>query len=748
MSKEVSDRLYHLLPSIYRILDVQKGEPLRALLRVIEDEMLTIEEDIEGLYDDWFIETCAPWVIPYIGDLLGVKNLHPMSNDICNLRSYVANTVAYRRRKGTSAIMEQISKDVTGWPARTEDLFEKITTTQKLSHKRLNNLQSPDIRDAAELELLGSPFEKTTHTIDIRQDDSRKRYNIPGIGIYLWRLQSYPLIKVNARNNSGKGYYFDPTGKDIQLFNRPKEDTNMASTSREIDLPCPLRKHPLEEELETIRRESIDGQAMTRNYFSPPPVFSVALESDGGSMEEVHPEEMMICNLQYWSLPSNLEMRLLDFNQKMKVAVDPERGRLMLMENEVAGQLSETDQDLSNLPSPRKVVVSYSYGFSGDIGAGPYDRSAFIRKSIDREVGWQVGVSQEEEGERIFRTISDAVEEWKKQPRDTTGLIAIMDSRTYKESIDVEVSEGSLLLIAAAGWPTSKDSQNEKGTRHNGLFTARMRRPHLLGDISVKGSASPASLEPGEILIDGLLVEGKVSVMEGRLGSLKISHCTFLPRRFSLEVKSENQRDNDSLILEIRQSICGGIKLPKSVPSLLVLESIIDHPKDDHAVDACGSEVRFEKSTILGKVRVLSLKASDSLFTDTVTAKQLQSGWIRYCYLPSNSRVPHHYRCQPNMALKDRAEQLGFSSADRLSEGDRNVLENRIRAVFTSTRYGHQGYAQLAQVCAREIRMGAENGSEIGVFCSLQNTQREANLRLVLSEYLPSSLDAGIYFLT
>ena len=65
------DQLYALLPAIYRTRDVENGQPLYALLSVIYEQGAILEENIRQLYDDEFIETCAPWVIPYIGDLAG-----------------------------------------------------------------------------------------------------------------------------------------------------------------------------------------------------------------------------------------------------------------------------------------------------------------------------------------------------------------------------------------------------------------------------------------------------------------------------------------------------------------------------------------------------------------------------------------------------------------------------------------------------------------------------------------------------
>ena len=67
------DGLYQLLPPIYRDRDAEQNYPLRDLLRVIDEQVLAVEGDVAQLYDNWFIETCADWVVPYIGDLIGYQ---------------------------------------------------------------------------------------------------------------------------------------------------------------------------------------------------------------------------------------------------------------------------------------------------------------------------------------------------------------------------------------------------------------------------------------------------------------------------------------------------------------------------------------------------------------------------------------------------------------------------------------------------------------------------------------------------
>src|SRR4028119_1236976 len=142
MTTSPHDRLYKLLPAIYQIRDAVEGEPLRALLALIEQELLTIEGDITDLYENWFIETCAEWAVPYIGDLLDVEKLYADNSRVYGQqerRAYVANTLAYRRRKGTTAMLEQLTQDVTGWRARAVEFARLVGTTQNLNHIRSNS---------------------------------------------------------------------------------------------------------------------------------------------------------------------------------------------------------------------------------------------------------------------------------------------------------------------------------------------------------------------------------------------------------------------------------------------------------------------------------------------------------------------------------------------------------------------------------------------------------------------------------
>src|SRR6266542_4760294 len=155
-----AERMYELLPAIYRIRDADRGEPLKALLSVIADQVGVLEEDLAQLYDDQFIETCAPWVAPYIGDLIGYRALHNVVPKIGSQRAEVAHTIGFRCRKGTASMLEQLARDVTGWPARAVEFFQRLEWTQYMNHVRSTSVRTPDLRDAERLELVGGPFDE------------------------------------------------------------------------------------------------------------------------------------------------------------------------------------------------------------------------------------------------------------------------------------------------------------------------------------------------------------------------------------------------------------------------------------------------------------------------------------------------------------------------------------------------------------------------------------------------------------
>ena len=113
--------------------------PLESLLLLIQEQIAAVDYDLGQLYDDQFIETCAPWVIPYIGDLIGYQSVTGIAAAIDNPRSEVADTISFRRRKGTVLVMEQLARDATAWGAHAVEFFRILGDTQYMNHIRVSS---------------------------------------------------------------------------------------------------------------------------------------------------------------------------------------------------------------------------------------------------------------------------------------------------------------------------------------------------------------------------------------------------------------------------------------------------------------------------------------------------------------------------------------------------------------------------------------------------------------------------------
>src|SRR5215471_3907849 len=197
--------------------------PLHSLLLLIQEQLAVLAEDLDRLYDDQFIETCAPWVIPYIGDLIGYQSVKGIAPAIDNRRADVAETISQRRRKGTVLVMEQLARDVTAWGAHAVEMFQVLGDTQYMNHLRLWNHYGPDLRRWQAGVYVGTGFDRTSHKVDVRRIATRRgRYNIQNIGIFLWSLNAYRVTKQQAAISAADAHClrFSSLGMDIPLFHR------------------------------------------------------------------------------------------------------------------------------------------------------------------------------------------------------------------------------------------------------------------------------------------------------------------------------------------------------------------------------------------------------------------------------------------------------------------------------------------------------------------------------------------------
>lgn len=703
------ERLYELLPAFYRIRDVERGEPLKALLSVIAEQVAVLEEDLDQFYDDQFIETCAEWVVPYIGDLVGTRGLFVLANvKKLSQRAQVANTLAYRRRKGTAAVLEQLARDVTAWDASVVEYFQLLATTQYMNHLRPGNVSWVDLRQWEPLERRNTPFESTPHTADVRRIESRRgRYNIPNIGIFLWRLRSYSLTDSPAYKVDDRRYRFDALGKDTPLYNRPETEDQITHLAEPINVPMPISRRVLDRYPDAYYGVdksillTVDGTDITLAESSPPAI---------SSPPEALSDLISVCDL---SDLKDAGGNVIGWAHKAgdKIAVDPVLGRIAFPENE---------------PPPERVHVTYHYGFSTEMGGGEYGRAGTFTSVLAPVIKVP---SQK-------ATIQEALD----QLAVSGGVVEIEENDYYVETPVINAPAGKTIELRAAD----------------------ERRPVLVldGELVVIGGDS------AEVTLNGLLISGGLVRIPSQdsqnkvnqVRKVRLQHCTLVPGPSPaieavvsgaspplIEVPAQPVAprllvESPDTLVDIEQCIVGGLRAHDAA-RVRIANSIVDATAETEVAyagidgNAAGAPLEVQNSTIIGKVHTSMMTlASNTIFLASleefdswvapVRAQRLQQGCVRFSYLPPGSQVPRPYHCQPQHS--DEAA--------------------RVRPVFTSLRYGDAGYCQLSSHCALEIRQGADDEAEIGAFHDLFQPQREANLRARLDEYLRFGLEAGIFY--
>ncbi len=498
------------------------------------------------------------------------------------------------------------------------------------------------------------------------------------------------------------------------LFNPGATEDTLTSLAQEHHVPEPLRRRALYDELEALRTSS----DVVPRWFGDDPVIEVFADL-GSGLSAVPVSQMTAADLSDppvatatgWPRPA----------APLVVAVDPVLGRIAFR-----GDLDPSD-----------VEVTASYACSDTIGAGPFERSeASITDMLDRATWFRaVGKRATPVADAIESTVADAVDAWNAEPPGTVGVIVILDSCTYIEDLTGThapvVPAGSELMIIAAAWP-----QAEAGAPLTSLAGVNPsdRRPHLLGSIAVTGTAGVADEVPGQLTLDGLYVEGDITVRAGDLGKLRLRHVTVLPPtgQVIVEAPTSEDTDNGSLDLVVERSLLGPITIPERGPALHVSSSVVDAAGAD-AVDATQVPVSLDRVTVLGTSRAQSLDASDSILDGPVEVERRQTGCLRFSYVAENVAAPRRYRCQPDLAVDDETDAARIAA-----------IKARTTPVFTSTTYGDPTYARLDDRADLGLRTGASNGAAMGTGRDLQEPQRESNLAAVLDEYLRLGLEAGV----
>ncbi len=143
----------------------------------------------------------------------------------------------------------------------------------------------------------------------------------------------------------------------------------------------------------------------------------------------------------------------------------------------------------------------------------------------------------------------------------------------------------------------------------------------------------------------------------------------------------------------------------------------------------------LSRCTVLGRVVVHSLQASECILQDLVQVDNTQGGCVRFSAWPQGSILPRQYE---SVQIAQGAE------------------------LFTSTDFGQPGYGQLLQTvdtaivpvsgtnpsAPPTIAAGGESETEMGAYARDLNPVRAAGLLIKFQEYMPAGLVPVLIYVT
>jgi hypothetical protein len=484
-----AERLWQLLPAVYRTADAGSSGgqgPLRELVNRIGPQIAVVRRSIDRLWADQSVETCDDWVIPYLGDLLDTNLISNL--DLSAQRLDVANTIRYRRRKGTVEVLEELAHDVTAingmcWTAHVVEGFRRLARTRHgldpvagaaaspnaspaevASLLQIEGLTGPltggpsggfaDLRSRHGAALAQTAFDESFHLADMRAGRGAVgHFGISKLLVFLWRLTSFGVLAgtpVAVAGCPGQ-YVFDPTGRQIPLFlpQPPAADGFSGSWTPAHEWQVP---GPLTSSLET---------AITDTGASPPP-------GRPGYPDAGVPPRYQLG--EGWQATS----------------IWPEAGRFAATAPAVS--------------PPLPLTVDYHYGFSSMIGAGPYDRSL---------LGAPPAVIRPETIVTGGRHLDTALASAGTSGTVTIGDPAAPDSATYTALADVGSSTDPIVSMLVRAGPGMRPVLRPAVGTGPWVFT---------------GGGGEA-----ELVLDGLTISGCDIVLRGSFRSVRITACTVDP---------------------------------------------------------------------------------------------------------------------------------------------------------------------------------------------------------------------------
>lgn len=728
-----AEKLWELIPPIYR--DEDRDGVLRSLVEVLADQAAIVRRSTDRLWEDLFIDLCDDWAVPYLGELVGTRMVSAL--DPRGRRVDVANTIYYRRRAGTLAVLEGLTADITGWEGTVVEEFRQLVRmphgldTAPAATGRLTGTPAhglPDLRRPRGGRLAYGAWDEYAHLPDSRRHHGGLdgRYGLGKLAFHLYRLGSFAVLRATPKllapdANNRRRFTFDPSGRTIPLFgthSRP-DFTDGWRRALEWELPAPIRCEVLghaeyliteaqvlswtadaavtaaqADVLRRLRGVTVASEAALRTRLTelfnaagvPAPglaatrrILADAIVADCGKATLL-PTAGTVGGADRWSI-------LVEANPAggAPSAVAQE---VTAAGNLVAGSVSPADMVLvidaenglgvfSSGPQPATIAVSYAYGFSGAVGAGAYGRPGLpaVDVSAQRRGGGAIAVP----------------------PPSAGGTVSIMDSATYGPVANLTAQPQLRLLAASEQRPYVQLTADL-------VITAGRPDSELVIDGWWLGSTGPHTIR-------------LAAAANANWASVRIAHTTLDPGGHDADgaalgpITLSIESPVADLVLDA--CVTGPITVAGTgfVERATMTNSIIHGT--DVALNQPDGDLHISDCTVIGRLTAHLIEASQLLCTGPITIENVQAGCVRFSAFAPLSRVPRAYR---------------------------SVEIDNPQTLFTSLRFGDPGYAQLSDIAPAAITRGGEDGTEMGAFHYLLNRVKLDSLATKVAEFLPFGL--------
>jgi len=745
--------LFERLPAVYRTRDTDPARmgQFEAFIGLMDEILSGIDADIDQLHHDQFIETCADWMVPYIGDLLGVT---PLIGDPFTLRADTARTVALRRRRGTLGAMESLAFNLTGWAAHAVEMRERLVWNQHLNHQRPDRGGTPPrtlphhiadpvrhgtvtLRDPGVLSFLGGAFDGFARTADLKPTQGvHARPNLPNMALFLWRLRDFmvPVTRpehVATVEQTAAGpdeaafaarYVVEPLGRPLRLFNTFRYDPGAEPPEFSVPdrTPGPMPAARLQDGPPTGNSaEYVAVDIYTGGRPDDPGADAVGLT--------LHLPASAFAGTSWTTRGANLcawEEGLATPLLEREIVIDPVRGRVLL---------GVADDANEGAALRNRLRTSFTYAAPGPVGGHPVSRS--LADTIWPDLGEPevIAVTAHPGGTGLRAALSGLA---------TAGpprIIEITDSMTHRVNLnavdDIVDEDGPTLTLARPFWIRARTGQRP---------VIELRQPLRMRPSDPADQGLARSLD---IRMDGVFLTLRNApvtdaiVTRAAVNTLSFHAVTLDPGGHRvLDGSAEGVRADPQPALNLTPDLgfadAGDLEAFEELPEitlersvagpiamgpryrLTLTDSIVDGGEGraiaatESPATGYGPTVSISGATVLGRTRVRSADGKGGLFRDRLEVRDHQTGCLSYCFFSGDmDRLPPHFAC---------------------------VFGPGTQPAFTTTTHLQPGYGQLHRLrSSAALLQDGPDADEIGAFGFLLNTHKWKNLSIRLREFTP-----------